>query len=94
MAMIRLNGLLVIVNRFGTRGASYCETNQWYIAREQPPHLSCITPSTTAGRPMEEVPYTNGAFTVGWTIGWIDNSLNVAQLLSAEPQPDLTTWLK
>ncbi|CAF3986573.1 unnamed protein product, partial [Rotaria sordida] len=63
--------------RIGMRGSSYTGTNQWFIAREQPPHLSCITPSATMGRPMQDVPYFDGAFAVGWAINWISRDLNI-----------------
>ncbi|CAF1574557.1 unnamed protein product [Didymodactylos carnosus] len=41
--------------RVAMRGSSYSGTNQWFTAREQPPHLSCITPSATLWRPMQDV---------------------------------------
>ncbi|CAF0767379.1 unnamed protein product [Rotaria sp. Silwood1] len=48
--------------RIGMRGASYSEEDQWYTAREQSAHLSCIKPSVIPTRPMDEVPYDNEAF--------------------------------
>lgn len=79
--------------RIGMRGSSYTGTNQWFIAREQPPHLSCITPSATLGRPMQDVPYFDGTFAVGWAINWISRALNinVSQVNQSHPNP--LTWL-
>jgi putative CocE/NonD family hydrolase len=54
--------------RVGMHGSSYTGTNQWYIAREQSSHLSCITPSATLGQPIQDVPYLDGVFGVGWAI--------------------------
>jgi putative CocE/NonD family hydrolase len=78
--------------RVAMRGSSYSGTNQWYIAREQSPHLLCITPSATLGRPMEDVPYFNGAFAVGWAIDWIGHSVNTAKSPIIQSHPDPTTW--
>ena len=75
------------------RGSSYTGTNQWFIAREQPPHLSCITPSATLGRPMQDIPYLDGVFAVGWAIDWIDHRVNVVRSAIAPSHPDATTWL-
>jgi putative CocE/NonD family hydrolase len=79
--------------RIAMRGSSYTGTNQWYIAREQPPHLSCITPSATLGRPMQDVPYFDGAFAVGWAIDWISHSVNTVKSPINQSHPDPTTWL-
>ena len=81
--------------RIGMRGSSYTGSNQWYIAKEQPPHLSCITPSATVGRQMEDIPYLNGAFGVGWAINWIGRDLNANWSKPTTP-PNLnsTSWLK
>ena len=75
--------------RVGMRGSSYTGTNQWYIAREQPPHLLCITPSASLGHPMQDIPYRDGAFGVGWAISWI---LNVVKMPNGF-HPDPTSWL-
>ncbi|CAF3814700.1 unnamed protein product [Rotaria sordida] len=79
--------------RIGMRGSSYTGTNQWFIAREQPPQLSCITPSATMGRPMEDAPYRDGAFAVGWAINWISRNLNINVSLINQPHPDPMMWL-
>ncbi|CAM4940820.1 unnamed protein product [Rotaria socialis] len=79
--------------RIGMRGSSYTGTNQWFIAREQPPHLSCITPSATLGRPMQDIPYFDGAFAVAWAINWIGFTLNINVLIVNQSHPDPMTWL-
>ncbi|CAF4856046.1 unnamed protein product [Rotaria sp. Silwood1] len=79
--------------RIGMRGSSYTGTNQWFIAREQPPHLSCITPSATLGRPMQDIPYRDGAFGVGWAINWINYDLNINVSQINESHPDPMMWL-
>lgn len=80
--------------RVGMRGASYSGANQWAAAREQPPHLSCITPSATPARPMNEVPYDNGVFSLRWAFGWISSTLNIVQPPIGQPNRDVKAWLK
>ncbi|CAF2935123.1 unnamed protein product [Rotaria sp. Silwood2] len=79
--------------RIGMRGASYSGENQWYTAREQPPHLSCITPSTTPARPMNEVPYDNGAFLLQWALLWINSYVNIVLPPAGTTHPNPKTWL-
>ncbi|CAF4070240.1 unnamed protein product, partial [Rotaria sp. Silwood1] len=79
--------------RAGMRGASYSGENQWYTARERPPHLSCITPSATPARPMHEVPYDNGAFALSWSLNWIGSNLNIMKPRAVEPHSNPMTWL-
>ncbi|CAF4191419.1 unnamed protein product [Rotaria sp. Silwood2] len=79
--------------RVGMRGASYSGENQWYAARERPPHLLCITPSATPAGPMHEVPYVNGAFALSWSLNWIGSSLNIMKSSSVEAHPNPMTWL-
>jgi len=81
------------IGRIGMRGASYSSGNQWYTAREKPPHLSCITPSAAPAGPMHEVPYDNGAFTLNWALTWIGLALNVNYTPAVDPHPDPKTWL-
>lgn len=59
--------------RVAMRGASYTGTNQLYTALEQPPHLSCITPSATAWGPRKDLPYGDGILRFGWAISWPAN---------------------
>ncbi|UJR12173.1 hypothetical protein I4U23_016350 [Adineta vaga] len=81
--------------RIGMRGSSYTGTNQWFIAREQPPHLYCITPSATIGRPMEDIPYLNGAFALNWAIDWIGKRVNIKwPFVTNETHWNPRTWLK
>ena len=79
--------------RVGMRGSSYTGTNQWFIAKEQSPYLSCITPSATIAQPLQDIPYLNGAFAVGWAINWINNSLNIPKVPVNESHPDPSAWL-
>ena len=79
--------------RVGMRGASYSGENQWYTAREKPPHLSCITPSSTPAGPMHEVPYDNGAFALHWALNWVGLALNINYSSPVDPHPDPKTWL-
>lgn len=79
--------------RVGMRGSSYTGTNQWFIAKEQSPYLSCITPSATIAQPLQDIPYLNGAFAVGWAITWINNSLNIPKVPVNESHPNPSSWL-
>ncbi|CAF1450266.1 unnamed protein product, partial [Adineta steineri] len=79
--------------RIGMRGASYSGENQWFTAREKPPHLSCITPSATPAEPMHGVPYENGAFALYWALTWIGSSLNINYSSVVDAHPDPKTWL-
>ncbi len=79
--------------RVGMRGSSYTGTNQWYIAREQSSHLSCITPSATLGQPIQDVPYVDGAFAVGWAISWILSVVKMTNSSINGFHPDPTSWL-
>jgi uncharacterized protein len=75
------------------RGASYSGINQWAAALQQPPHLSCISPSATLERSMRDVPYDNGAFALWWGLTWIGSTLNIARPPANDPHPDPKTWL-
>ncbi|CAF1229088.1 unnamed protein product [Rotaria magnacalcarata] len=79
--------------RVGMRGGSYSGGNQWYTARERPPHLSCITPNTSPGGPMDGVPYHNGVFALLWSLNWIGSSLDIARSPAVNPHPNPMTWL-
>jgi putative CocE/NonD family hydrolase len=56
--------------RVGMIGGSYTGTNQWFVAREKPPHLACINPNSTLARPRHELPYQQGAFRADWALSW------------------------
>ncbi len=61
--------------KVGMMGASYLGTVQWLAARERPPHLVCIYPSTPTGRHFYgEGPYHGGAYMVGMMLGWINGT--------------------
>lgn len=79
--------------RVGMRGASYSGENQWSTAREKPPHLSCITPSSTPSGPMHIVPYDQGAFGLYWALNWVGLSLNINYSSPIDPHPDPKLWL-
>ena len=80
--------------RIGMRGSSYTGTNQWLVAKLQPPHLSCITPSASVGRPMEDIPYINGALGLSWSIDWIGKAVNIPRPPPTSPaHPNATSWL-
>ena len=80
--------------RVAMRGSSYTGTNQWFVAKLQPPHLSCITPSATIGRPMEDIPYLNGALGLNWALSWVGQAVNTPRPTPiSPPQPNATSWL-
>ncbi len=56
--------------RIGMMGSSYMGTVQWLAAREKPPHLVCIAPTSAHGRYMEEIPSIGGVFHMGWALPW------------------------
>ncbi len=58
--------------KVGMRGSSYLGTVQWLAAREQSPHLVCITPTAPAGRYFDEIPYTGGAWMMRWSLTWLN----------------------
>lgn len=58
--------------RVCTMGNSYLGTVQWLAARERPPHLACIAPSSPSGEYHNEVPTVGGAFMLYWAISWMN----------------------
>lgn len=61
-------------------GVSYLGTTQWLAARERPPHLACIAPTSPGGRYVDELPYVGGAFMLYWALEWMnDTSGRVSQ---------------
>jgi len=56
--------------RVGMMGSSYTGAAQWLTAREKPPHLVCIAPTSATGRYMEEIPSIGGVFYMGWALPW------------------------
>lgn len=55
-------------------GFSYSATVQLLAARERPPHLVCIAPSSPAGRYLDELPSLGGAFMMFWAINWLNDT--------------------
>ena len=58
----------------GMMGVSYLGAVQWLAARETPPHLKCIAPTAPSAVYFEEFPYTGGAWTMDWALGWINGT--------------------
>src|SRR5690606_22136570 len=58
-------------------GVSYWATVQWLAAREQPPHLVCIAPTSPAGEYLNEVPAIGGAFNMMWALNWLNDTSGV-----------------
>ncbi|HMK54832.1 MAG TPA: CocE/NonD family hydrolase [Methanobacteriaceae archaeon] len=56
--------------KVGMMGSSYMGADQWLAAREKPPHLTCIAPTSATGRYMEEIPSIGGVFYMGWVLPW------------------------
>lgn len=56
--------------KIGMMGSSYMGTVQLLAAREKPPHLICIAPTSAYGRYMQEIPSIGGIFHMGWAIPW------------------------
>ncbi|MDO5834997.1 MAG: CocE/NonD family hydrolase [Methanobacterium sp.] len=56
--------------KVGMMGFSYMGADQWLVAREKPPHLVCIAPTSATGRYMEEIPSIGGVFYMGWALPW------------------------
>jgi hypothetical protein len=59
--------------RVCTMGISYLGTDQWLAAKEKPPHLVCMAPSSPAGQYQDEIPRMGGAFMMMWALGWLDD---------------------
>lgn len=55
-------------------GVSYWGTAQWLAAKERPPSLKCIAPTSPAGRYVDEIPYAGGAFMMMWGLTWLNET--------------------
>lgn len=55
-------------------GVSYMATVQWLAAKERPPHLTCIAPTSPGARFLNELPYVGGAFVTQWALGWLNGT--------------------
>ncbi len=60
--------------KVGMMGVSYLGAVQWLAARENPPHLVCITPTAPSGRYFDELPYIGGAWMMQWALSWLNNT--------------------
>jgi hypothetical protein len=60
--------------RVCTMGISYLGTVQWLAAREKPPHLVCMAPSSPAADYLGEVRGTGGAFGMLQALSWINET--------------------
>ncbi|RNA32782.1 X-Pro dipeptidyl-peptidase [Brachionus plicatilis] len=79
--------------KIGMRGYSYAGTNQWLIAAKNPPGLSCITPSTSLGKPIEHFPYY-GAFSLQGSLNWISKRLKTKYQTKNWSSENPIEWLK
>ena len=55
-------------------GVSYMATVQWLAAKERPPHLVCIAPTSPGMRFVNELPYLGGAFALQWALPWLNGT--------------------
>lgn len=60
--------------RVCTMGISYLGTDQWLAAKERPPHLVCMAPSSPAGVYQDEIPRMGGAFMMFWALAWLNDT--------------------
>lgn len=60
--------------RIGMMGVSYLASVQWLAAKEKPPHLVCIAPTSPGGNILDEVPATGGAFMMEWALNWLNGT--------------------
>lgn len=60
--------------RVCTMGISYLGTDQWLAAKEKPPHLVCMAPSSPAGVYQDEIPRMGGAFMMMWSVMWLNDA--------------------
>ncbi|MBY8826401.1 CocE/NonD family hydrolase [Sphingomonas colocasiae] len=55
-------------------GVSYLGAVQWLAAKERPPHLACIAPTSPSGSYQDELPRTGGAFMMMWALMWLNET--------------------
>ncbi|MGC1302390.1 MAG: CocE/NonD family hydrolase [Caulobacteraceae bacterium] len=72
-------------------GVSYLATVQWLAAKEKPPHLVCIAPTSPNGRYLDEAPTIGGAFLMSWALHWIDDT---SGRISEGADAAATDWTK
>jgi uncharacterized protein len=54
-------------------GVSYMGSVQWLAAKERPPHLVCIAPTSPGGKFPDEVPSQGGAFMAGFMLNYLND---------------------
>jgi putative CocE/NonD family hydrolase len=55
-------------------GVSYLGAVQWLAAKERPPHLACIAPTSPSGSYQDELPRSGGAFMMMWALMWFNET--------------------
>lgn len=70
-------------------GVSYWATTQWLAARERPPSLVCIAPTSPAGEYLNELPAIGGAFMMMWSLQWINDT---SGRISQGPNMETLDW--
>jgi len=70
-------------------GISYLGTVQWLAAKEQPPHLVCMAPSSPGARFMDELPYLGGAFGMRWALSWLNGT---SGKINQDPNTEGLDW--
>ncbi len=55
-------------------GVSYLGAVQWLAAKERPPHLACIAPTSPSGSYQDEIPRMGGAFMMMWALMWLNET--------------------
>lgn len=70
-------------------GVSYWATTQWLAARERPPHLACIAPTSPAGEYLNELPTIGGAFMMMWGLHWLNDT---SGRISQGPNMETLDW--
>ncbi|WP_293376207.1 CocE/NonD family hydrolase [Phenylobacterium sp.] len=77
--------------RVCTLGISYMGTVQWLAAKERPPHLVCMAPSSPAGDFLQELPSAGGAFKMGWALKFLSD---LTGHLAEGPSQGVVDWEK
>ncbi|MDT9600616.1 CocE/NonD family hydrolase [Sphingosinicella rhizophila] len=72
-------------------GVSYLGAVQWLAAKERPPHLACIAPTSPSGRYQDELPRIGGAFMMMWAVNWLNET---SGHVSQNPNSGATDWAK
>ncbi|WP_420430591.1 CocE/NonD family hydrolase [Kordiimonas sp.] len=70
-------------------GVSYWGTVQWLAAKERPPHLTCLAPTSPAGQYLNELPLQGGAFMMAWALNWFNDT---SGKISQGPNSMMLDW--